>query len=75
MPIDRRLRVRFSRIDNPDINPFQMCPLRELARRTGQDALNLSKYHTGKLVMDEELYKQLVKAADDWYEENTNGRI
>jgi len=67
--IDRRLQVRFTRVENPDGNPFDMCPLRELARRTEQDPANLSKYKTGKLVMSETLYWRLMDAADKWYDE------
>lgn len=62
--------VRVIRYETPDLNPFAMCPVRELARRTGLDASNLSKVKLGKIAITKERLMLLLDAADEWNVEN-----
>lgn len=67
------LRVMVITVKKPRIDPFLRVGVQELARRTGYDPSNLSKYKTGKLPCSMPVYLKLCEAIKRVPAPNTNG--
>lgn len=59
-----KIRVRTEYIAAKD--PFSVCGIRELSRRTGLDYSYLVKVRNGRYSITEDRYNKLLKAAGDY---------
>lgn len=57
--------LAITRYEPPDIDPFHFMGVRELARATGYDPSNLSRYKNGKMPCPMHVYLALCKAVDE----------